>query len=82
MFQSWDIESMVQKIDPSAAFHISPKCDNVYKLCLWLQEEHICLVLTPLLVLRLRYRACAWKYEPLLPGAESLKRDKIKIICL
>ena len=28
------------------------------------------------------YRACASKYEALLPCAESLKRDKIKTICL
>ena len=32
------------------------------------------------LVPRLRYRAYAGKYEPLLPWAESLKRDKIKTI--
>ena len=50
---------MIQKIDPSPAFHKSFKHDNVYKLCLGLVEEHICLVLTPQLVLRLRYRACA-----------------------
>ena len=33
------------------------------------------------LVLRLRYKACAWKYELLLPCTESFKRDKIETIC-
>ena len=45
-------------------------------------EEHICLVLTPCLVPRLRYRACAWKYEPILPCVASLNRDKIITLCL
>ena len=45
-------------------------------------KEHVCQALTPKLVLRLRYGACACKYEPLLPSTEPLKRDKIEIFCL
>ena len=32
------------------------KCEYVYKLCLWILEEHVCLILTNQHVLRLKYR--------------------------
>ena len=33
--------------DPSHAFHKTLKRDNIHKLCLWILEEYICLILTP-----------------------------------
>ena len=36
----------------------------------------------PSLAPRLRYKACAWKYKPVLPCTESLTREKIKTISL
>ena len=45
-------------------FTKSLKRDNIYNLCLWILEELTCLVglITPLHLLELRYRACAWKH--------------------
>ena len=85
MFQSRDIESGIQKLILYLHFTKPLKRDNIYKNVFMdhrLLEEHICLVLTPKPVLRLGYKACDSKYEPLLPCAESPKHDKIKTICL
>ena len=45
MFQSLDIEPIIQKID--LRFTKSLEIDNVYKLRLCLLDTHICLVLPP-----------------------------------
>ena len=50
---------MVRKLKLHIHFTQSPKRDNIYKLCLWMLEEHKCLILTSQLVAKLRYRAHA-----------------------
>ena len=61
-------------------FTKSPKHDNIYKLCLWMLEEHSRLILTSLDVPTLRYRAHAQKLKPLLNCTESLKYEDNEIL--
>ena len=67
---------MLQKLSLHLHFTKSLKRDNVYQLCLWLLEEHICLAFS-----KTKIWASAWKYKLLLHWAESLKRDNIDKIC-
>ena len=66
---------------PQLKLHIhfskSPKHDNIYKLCLWMLEEHDRLILRSKHVLMLRYRAHARKCNPLLHCIESLEHGDI-----
>ena len=64
-FQSWDIgeDPWPQKHKLSMHFTKLPKRDNIYKLCLYMLEEHNCLLLTLQHVPKLRYRAYAQKYN-------------------
>ena len=68
---------------PRLKLHIhytkSLKRDNIYKLCLWMPEEHNRLVLTSWHFPKLRYRA---KCIPFLHFTESLERDNIEIFDL
>ena len=60
-------------------FTKSSKRDNIYKLCLWMPEEHNRLILTSRHVPKLRYRAHAIKCKPLLHCTESFKHVDIEI---
>ena len=71
---------MPQKLNLYIHFTKSSQHDNIYKLCLWMLEEHSCLILTPKHVSTLRYRAHAQKCKPLLHCTKSLKRNDIDII--
>ena len=75
MFQSLDIELGTQKLILYLHFTKSLKRDNIYKLCLWILEEHSCLIKTLLHVQKLKYDAHAQEYTLLLHCAESFRRD-------
>ena len=79
MFQSRDIEPMPQKLKLNIQCTKSSKHDNIYKLRLWMLEEHSCLILTSEHVPTLRYRAHSQKCKPLLHCTESLKKVNIEI---
>ena len=55
---------MPQKFKLNIHFTKSSKHDNVYKFCLWMPEEHKCLILTSWHVPKLRYRAHAKNVNP------------------
>ena len=54
---------MLQKVILHLYFTKSLKRNDIYKFCLRTLKEHICLVITPQHVLRLRSSACAGQYE-------------------
>ena len=56
---------MLPKFKLNIHFTKSPKRDNIYKLCLWMLEQHSCIILRSLHVPMLRYRAHATKCKPL-----------------
>ena len=80
MFQSLDIEPKPQKLKLHIYVHFtkSTKCDNTYKLCFWILEQHSCLILTSWRVPKLRYRAHAKKYKHFLHCTESFNHKDIK----
>ena len=41
-----DIEPPIPKMKLIIHLTKSPKCDNIYEMCLYLLEEHNCLILT------------------------------------
>ena len=41
-FQTSDIELLAPKLKDNIHLTKSPKCDNIYKLCLYTLEEHKC----------------------------------------
>ena len=51
---------MPKKLKLHTHFTKSSKRENIYKLCLWMLEEHTCFILTPSVFLyMLRYKAHA-----------------------
>ena len=46
MFQTLDIELLSPKLKLNVHLTISPKHDHIYKLSLYMLEEHNCLILT------------------------------------
>ena len=78
-FKAEIIEPMPQKLKLHIHLTKSPKCDHIYKLCLWMLEQQSCLILLSYHVPTLRYRAHAQKCKPLLHCTKSLKRKDIKI---
>ena len=82
MFQSSDVEPISIELKLYKHFTKSPKRESIYKLCLWMPEEHNCLILTSLHIPNLRYSTHAKKCKPLLHCTESLKPDDIEIFGL
>ena len=73
---------MPSKLKLHIHFTKSLKRDNIYKSCLWMLEEHNCLIFTSQPVSKLRYRAHVQKCKPLVHCTESLKHDDIEIFGL
>ena len=57
---------MLGKLILHLHFTKSLECNNISKLCLWITEEHTCLILTPKHVSRPRYDAHTQEYKLLL----------------
>ena len=69
---------MLTKLKLKIRFTKSSKRDNIYKLCLWMPEEHSYLILTSWHVPKLRYRAYAKKGKPLLHCTDHLSMSILK----